>query len=358
MNVSADNQDFLYQQVQNWLKQQIKLGKLKPGSRLPGERSLAEQLKISRTTTRLALQKLEAAGTINRIPSKGAFISTKANQRKLRLALLYPETDISLKNLHYANWTASSEMQRGALSACSANNATLTFQHVPESNSSTDLAKSIIKEYDGAIFIGHQLDELKKKLANFDFQFFNIGDFTCNSVEYDRQEICEIAAKYLYNCGCRQVFLPSAHTSDNAFNDKLEIFKRFFDIQPSNIINCDVTEDGSLERLRAAFPTDDKSALPDVFFCTTTVIPFALLRLAKERNWNVPNDFMIMGYANNMDIRPTEPTLTYIKVPYFEMGRTGTEILIRSIVNCIPTPEREYVSAELIIGNTTRKKNK
>jgi DNA-binding LacI/PurR family transcriptional regulator len=67
---------------------------------------------------------------------------------------------------------------------------------------------------------------------------------------------------------------------------------------------------------------------------------------------------MILGYANNMDIRPTEPTLTYIKVPYFEMGRTGTEILIRSIVNCTPTPEREYVSAELIIGNTTRKKNK
>jgi DNA-binding LacI/PurR family transcriptional regulator len=352
MNVSVDNRDFLYRQVQNWLVEQIRLGKLKPGSRLPGERSLAEKLKISRATARLALQELEKAGTIDRIPSKGAFISTKKKQRKLRLALLYPEAEISLNNLNYANWAASSEIQRGALSACGKNNTTLTFQHVPINSDTDEFVKNLIMEYDGALFIGYQLKKLKQSLREQQFPCFTLSEEDQYKIIYDRDEICEIAAKHLYTCGCRNIHAITGNLNGPSFVQKINKFREIFDLPENNVIEISMDEENCYNELKRLIP-EDSARLPDAFFCTTQIIPFALLRLAQERNWRVPEDFMIMGYGNNMEIRPTNPTLTHVKIPYFETGRIGTEIMIQNILGGTPLPEEKLISAELIIGKTT-----
>ena len=316
---------------------------------------MADKLNISRATARLALQELEKSGTIERIPSKGAFISTKTKQRKLRLALLFPETDISLNVLDYANWAASSEIQRGIINACSVNNATLTFQHVPVNSDPKEYAQSLLHEYDGALFIGGQLRCLKTKLQELHFPYFTLSDDEYYRIDYDRTEICERAAKYLQTCGCQNINVLAGETTSVSFPEKLESIRKHFKVLHSKIIISGTSEDECYEVLKKTLP-EDVSKLPDAFFCFTQVIPFALLRLAQERGWSVPEDFMIMGYANNLEIRPTTPTLTYVKIPYFEMGRKGTEILIKSITNGTHIPLETNIKAELIIGKTTYNK--
>ncbi|HQZ11429.1 MAG TPA: GntR family transcriptional regulator [Devosia sp.] len=70
-----------YENVFAFIEAGIREGDLAPGSRLAGERKLAEQLGISRETVRLGLDLAEQSGLIVRIPQRGTFVaSPKVNQ--------------------------------------------------------------------------------------------------------------------------------------------------------------------------------------------------------------------------------------------------------------------------------------
>jgi GntR family transcriptional repressor for pyruvate dehydrogenase complex len=53
-----------HQLVLAWIEEQLAAGDLAVGSRLPGERALAEQLQVSRTSVREAIRILEAMGVV------------------------------------------------------------------------------------------------------------------------------------------------------------------------------------------------------------------------------------------------------------------------------------------------------
>jgi len=70
--------DFLLAQVARDLEQQIALGRLLPGDRLPSERELAKQLGLSRNTVTAAYRVLEERGAIRRVSHRGAFVCPAA----------------------------------------------------------------------------------------------------------------------------------------------------------------------------------------------------------------------------------------------------------------------------------------
>lgn len=55
--------------------EQIAQGELSPGSRLPSERSLCDQLHVSRTTVRRALAALSEDGLVESAPGRGTFVT-------------------------------------------------------------------------------------------------------------------------------------------------------------------------------------------------------------------------------------------------------------------------------------------
>ncbi len=63
------------QRISEWVAQQlldrIARGELVPGQRLPGERQLAEQLRVSRVSVRAALQKLKTQGFLTAVQGGG-----------------------------------------------------------------------------------------------------------------------------------------------------------------------------------------------------------------------------------------------------------------------------------------------
>lgn len=64
-------------QIAAWLRGAVSRGELQPGSRLPGERDLAERIGVSRMTLRQALADLESTGDLVRVPGRagGAFVA-------------------------------------------------------------------------------------------------------------------------------------------------------------------------------------------------------------------------------------------------------------------------------------------
>lgn len=64
-----------YEQIYNYIRDEIKRGNLKSGMRLPSTRLLAEHLKVSRSTTQMAYEQLMSEGYIESVPCRGYFIS-------------------------------------------------------------------------------------------------------------------------------------------------------------------------------------------------------------------------------------------------------------------------------------------
>lgn len=63
-----------YSQIYEYIKSEIKNGNLKPGTRLPSTRQLAEHLKVSRSTTQMAYEQLLSEGYTKSVPCKGYYI--------------------------------------------------------------------------------------------------------------------------------------------------------------------------------------------------------------------------------------------------------------------------------------------
>ncbi|MDQ7818051.1 MAG: GntR family transcriptional regulator [Melioribacteraceae bacterium] len=67
----------LYYQLKEIIKEEIDIGKYKPGDRIPSENELAEILKISRNTAKQAIADLVSEGLLYRIQGKGTFVAEK-----------------------------------------------------------------------------------------------------------------------------------------------------------------------------------------------------------------------------------------------------------------------------------------
>lgn len=65
----------LYEQIYEYIKKEIKEGGLKAQTRLPSTRILAENLKVSRSTTQLAYDQLASEGYIEAVPCKGYYVA-------------------------------------------------------------------------------------------------------------------------------------------------------------------------------------------------------------------------------------------------------------------------------------------
>ena len=64
----------VYLEIMRQIKEGIRSGQLKKGDRLPSERQMAEQLRVSRATVREAIRSLEIMGLINCVQGEGNFI--------------------------------------------------------------------------------------------------------------------------------------------------------------------------------------------------------------------------------------------------------------------------------------------
>lgn len=79
--VPIDNQSRLplYEQIYQYMKEEIQSGRISAGSRLPSTRILAENLKVSRSTTQMAYEQLLSEGISKRCPVKDTLYAGSKN---------------------------------------------------------------------------------------------------------------------------------------------------------------------------------------------------------------------------------------------------------------------------------------
>jgi LacI family repressor for deo operon, udp, cdd, tsx, nupC, and nupG len=88
---------------------------------------------------------------------------------------------------------------------------------------------------------------------------------------------------------------------------------------------------------------------PDAFFCASDVFATAVIKSASRFKLVVPKDIMVIGF-DNVDISAmTNPTITTINQPRFQLGFSSCELLIEHIANPKTTLHNIILATELIV---------
>ncbi len=83
----TEGKSLLYSKLSDRIYQYIKEEDLKPGDRLPGERKLAAEWKVSRPTLREAIRELENQGVVRVEVGKGTFVTDYVEGRQMSIHL-------------------------------------------------------------------------------------------------------------------------------------------------------------------------------------------------------------------------------------------------------------------------------
>ena len=100
---------------------------------------------------------------------------------------------------------------------------------------------------------------------------------------------------------------------------------------------------------------------PDAIFATSDKLTTGCLRILKSKNIQVPNDLGLVGFSNTELTELTDPPLTVVKQPAFQMGELATTLLLELIESKRPVTsfETKKLATELIIrGSTIASKSK
>lgn len=85
LNLDAGSGKNLYEQIYEYIKEEIQRGTIRCGERLPSTRLLAKQLEVSRSTAQLAYEQLLSEGYIEAIPCRGYFVCQMEELYRLNL---------------------------------------------------------------------------------------------------------------------------------------------------------------------------------------------------------------------------------------------------------------------------------
>lgn len=89
----------LYEEIVAQLAELISQGRLSPGDRLPSERELAEQLRVSRPSVREALRAMEHRGLVVSRPGSGTYIASGSTEGLLRAFTALAEEEQALQDI-------------------------------------------------------------------------------------------------------------------------------------------------------------------------------------------------------------------------------------------------------------------
>jgi DNA-binding LacI/PurR family transcriptional regulator len=83
------------------------------------------------------------------------------------------------------------------------------------------------------------------------------------------------------------------------------------------------------------------------------VLYFGAVQALSERGLRIPQDFSIVAITSRRMAEMTTPTLTSAEMPVAEMGRIGTELLIRQLEEITHQPTQLILPAELTVRQSS-----
>lgn len=169
------------------------------------------------------------------------------------------------------------------------------------------------------------------------------------------------ATLHLIEQGYKDIVHITGNIKRNVYKDRFEGYKRVLTdhnilYREDNFICNDLSEDAIYNCIHNQILTRKK--LPDALFITNDTSAAFALSILKENGIKIPSKMAIIGFNNDLISKVTEPNITTINYPGYQMGETVARIAIEKIDN---KSEKDVTStvilnAELVVRGSTVKR--
>jgi DNA-binding LacI/PurR family transcriptional regulator len=96
----------------------------------------------------------------------------------------------------------------------------------------------------------------------------------------------------------------------------------------ANIVSTDMSSTAGYEAARVLL---SRSIPPDAIFCVNDEVAFGALHAAHEHGLAVGTDIAIVGFEGVQDANHTQPPLTTLDIPVFDIARQLVKMLLKTI---------------------------
>jgi GntR family transcriptional regulator, arabinose operon transcriptional repressor len=299
---------------------------------LPTERSLADQLGVSRPTLRRALEPLVQEGLLETQPGRGNLVPEKPLGDSDRadwkvLALVLPD----IANRFFSEVAESIEyaaLQRGyqILLCNSRHQPHLEEFHIRQIV--THRVKGVILAHDPHQEVTGSLELLQNAGIPMVLLFSTAREADCDSVVLDDRGGVEQALRYLCSLGhrriafCRPLPGPRPHPRETHFRDFME---RNDGLSGDAILDVVGRPDEEVQaRLRTVLRG---SEAPTACLAGNDHAALILMTNLAALDIVVPDEFSVIGFDNLRYVQHLPVPLTTIDQPKQEMGRRAAEML-------------------------------
>lgn len=328
-----------YRKVIDWVEEEIKEGRLRPGEKLYSEKELGEMFRMSRQTVRHALEILEQDGIISRQRGSGTYINENrieylAKRKQIGIITTYLDNYIfpgiikGIEDILYKKDYAAQ--------ISFTNNSWARERNILESTLERDDVAGMIIETTKSGLPNPNLhlyqELLKRKIPvlffNCSYPELNIPHVSMNDVQAGYE-----AAKLLIDKGHRKiggVFKLDDGQGHRRYKGYLQaMLERGLEAPDKHVVWID-TED--LKNIRLIM---DKvvSRLKDrtAFVSYNDEVTFALMEQFKERGIRIPEDISVASIDNSELSLIGEIKLSSVPHPMDELGKTAARNIIKMI---------------------------
>ncbi len=171
-------------------------------------------------------------------------------------------------------------------------------------------------------------------------------------VDADNVEGGRMATEHLLRLGRRRVATIAGPQTRAPGIDRLEGYRSALhawgiNLRSEWIVEGDFTEAGGYIAMRRLLP-----AHPDAVFVASDLMAVGALKAIREAGLRVPDDIAIVGYDDVELAQFTDPPLTTIRQPIYELGRIAVQLLLRQMEEGVRDPQRVILPTELVIRSS------
>ena len=343
-----------YLQLQKNLGKLIKEGELKPLERIPSELKLAQNLGLSRMTTRLAMESLVNEGLLYRVQGKGTFVSKEPFLKTGNIGFIFSGSPDTLEKdklfCHRVFEGIEKELQKSG--------------HDLITSSMSETVPKFVKsgKASGLILYGFKnIRSLPKELMDNEIptvliESDPIKDNLLDNIVIDNIQGAYQAANYLISLGHQRI----AFVADNFFSS---VFQERFKGYMLSLNDAGIKYKKNLvkksQRWNGGYLTGKRILsvipLPTAIFVGDDTMAMGVVKAIKEKGLSIPEDISIVGFNDSEFSRFAHPSLTTVRVPYEEMGRIGVKRLMERLKNPSLKPEIIRVKVELVKRESCRR---
>ncbi len=325
--------------------------KVPSGTPFPTTHELARRFTVSYATMQTALDDLVRDGWLVRHQGKGTFTADgrtdgKRSASSSMVAVLPVLQDIAASG----HSTEVLQFLRGSAIGASACGGRVEILSLPSALKPTDIEAAVqaVLPHDGALFFGRQYLPLIRKLGQRKKVLVMIDSLAVPGAKvwYDREGATQIAVRHLIEHGFRRIAYFGSRQVEGGvkysyFCQTLKQHSIKHDLQ--QVHDCNVPDDAYQAALRLL----SRSPLPEAVFVDNYPKAKILVQVAQSRGLSVPKDFAVMAYGTE-ELGSALP-LSFMAVPYEEMGRQASIILDQLIRGRARPPVQKILKAKLIL---------